>query len=50
MHAGERAVVDVPLGIQVALKVRRLGPVHQFHAADLDDTVVEFGLQARVSC
>src|SRR5207248_2482083 len=43
----ERAVVDVALGIQVAVEGAPRGPpVQKLHAADLDDTVIEFGLES----
>ena len=46
MH-GERALVDVALGIEVAVEgAARGAPVDQFDAADLDDAVVQFGFEA----
>ena len=43
----ERAVLDLALGIQVAVEGAPRGPpVQQLHAADLDDTVIELGLEA----
>ena len=45
---GERAVIDLALGIEVAVEgTPGAAPVHQLHAADLDDAMIEFGLQSR---
>ena len=47
---GERALVDVALGIQVAMEGAAGGtPVHQLDAADLDDAVVRSGSRPVVS-
>ena len=44
---GERAVVDVALGIQVAMKgAPARAAVDELDAADLDDTMIELGLEA----
>ena len=47
MH-GERAVLDLALGIQVAMKgAPARAAVDELDAADLDDAMIELGLQAR---
>src|SRR5262249_60069928 len=44
---GERTVVDLALGIEIAVEgATRGAPVQELDAADLDDAVVEFGFQA----
>ncbi len=45
---GERALLDVALGIEVAMKgAPARAAVDELDAADLDDTMIELGLQAR---